>query len=111
MKLRSAGILLYRFHGDELQVLLVHPGGPFWVNKEDGAWSLPKGLYDDTEEPLDAAKREFREETGYDIAGDFVDLGEIKQPSKKLIHAWAVEGGLDANQISSNTFSMEWPKG
>ena len=110
MTVRSAGILLYKYVGDELRIMLVHPGGPFWVNKDEGSWSIPKGLYEEDENPLTAARREFNEETGYDIDGDFVDLGEIKQPSRKIVHAWAIEHDLSTADISSNTFSLEWPK-
>ena len=106
----SAGILLYKYVGRELQVLLVHPGGPFWKNKDEGAWSIPKGLHEGDENPLTTAKREFAEETGYEIDGKFIDLGEIRQPSRKVVHAWAIEHDLDAANISSNTFSLEWPK-
>ncbi|NTW06954.1 MAG: NUDIX domain-containing protein, partial [Syntrophaceae bacterium] len=87
MSVRSAGILLYRFNEGNLQVMLVHPGGPFWAKKDDGAWSIPKGIYEEGENPLDAAKREFKEETGQAVAGEFVDLGQVKQPSRKIVHA------------------------
>lgn len=110
MIVRSAGILLYRRSAAELQVMLVHPGGPFWANKDEGAWSIPKGVYEENEAPLTAAKREFREETGHEIEGEFLDLGEIRQPSRKIVHAWAVEHDFDTNNIVSNKFTMEWPK-
>lgn len=110
MSLHSGGILLYRLIGDELQVLLVHPGGPFWKRKDEGAWSIPKGLFEENESPLDAAKREFKEETGFDAAGSFIDLGSIKQSSKKIVHIWALERDIDETKIVSNMFSMEWPK-
>ena len=106
----SAGILLYRTRGDRLEVMLVHPGGPFWAGKDDGAWSIPKGLFEDKEEPLEAAKREFREETGFDVDGDLMALGEMRQPSGKIIHAWAVQGDVDVESVRSNTFTLEWPK-
>jgi predicted NUDIX family NTP pyrophosphohydrolase len=109
MTQHSAGILLYRYQDDTLEVLLVHPGGPLWKHKDLGAWSIPKGLFEVTEDALDAAKREFVEETGFEIDGAFLELGEIKQPSNKIVHAWAIEGNLDATRISSNSFTMEWP--
>lgn len=100
---------MYRLSDDGLEVFLVHPGGPFWAKKDDGAWSVPKGLFEDNENPLEAAKREFREETGFDISGDFMALTPLKQPSGKVVHAWTVEGNIDAASIKSNMFSMEWP--
>ena len=109
MSVRSAGILLYRFNEGNLQVMLVHPGGPFWAKKDDGAWSIPKGIYEEGENPLAAAKREFQEETGQEVDGDFIDLGELKQPSRKIVQAWALEHDLDTSRIISNTFSLEWP--
>ena len=105
----SAGILMFRRRNSTLQVFLVHPGGPFWRSKNVGAWSIPKGEYSEGEDPLDAAKREFREETGIEITGQFVSLGQIKQPSGKIITAWAMEGDCSPEEIRSNTFSMEWP--
>ncbi len=110
MSIHSAGILLYRYVADRLQVMLVHPGGPFWAGKDDGAWSIPKGLVEENEAPLDAAKREFCEETGFEIDGTFMPLGELKQPSRKIVHAWALEGDLDVTRVHSNTFTLEWPK-
>ena len=110
MRQRSAGILLYRYQGKELQVLLVHPGGPFWVNKDQGAWSIPKGLFETDEQPLVAARREFEEETGFSVEGDFIDLGEQKQPSGKMIHIFALEGDIDVSKLASNTFPLEWPR-
>jgi predicted NUDIX family NTP pyrophosphohydrolase len=107
---RSAGILLYRHGDDGLEVLLVHPGGPFFARKDDGAWSIPKGLCEDGEEPLDAARREFAEELGSACPdGDALELGEIRQKSGKRVLAWAVEGDLDADAITSNAFEIEWP--
>lgn len=110
MSQHSAGILLYRFHDDTLYVLLVHPGGPFWVGKDLGAWSIPKGLLEKDEAPLETAKREFAEETGFKVDGEFIELGKLKQPSGKIVHAWALEGNIDASQITSNTFTLEWPR-
>jgi predicted NUDIX family NTP pyrophosphohydrolase len=106
---RSAGILVYRVTAAGPEVFLVHPGGPFWAKKDAGAWSIPKGLCGEDEEPLVAAKRELREETGLAIDGAFVSLGDFKQPSGKVISAWAVEGDCDASCITSNPFTMEWP--
>src|ERR1700733_12402826 len=109
MPQKSAGILMYRSTGSELTILLVHPGGPFWAKKDDGAWSIPKGLYTPDENPLAAAKREFKEETGAPVDGPFPELGEFRQPSGKSIAAWAVEGEFDPHGLQSNTFTMEWP--
>jgi predicted NUDIX family NTP pyrophosphohydrolase len=107
---RSAGILLHRRGNDGLEVLLVHPGGPFFARKDDGAWSIPKGVYSDGEEPLAAARREFAEELGSPCPdGAARELGEIRQKSGKRVLAWAVEGDLDADSITSNTFELEWP--
>jgi predicted NUDIX family NTP pyrophosphohydrolase len=111
MPKRSAGILLFRRIGPEPEVLLVHPGGPFWKNKDDGAWSIPKGEYDQDEDPLAAAKRELEEETGLSPSRDFISLGEVRQSGGKTVTAWAVEGSCDAANIRSNTFSMPWPPG
>lgn len=110
MTVRSAGILLYKYTDAKLQLLLVHPGGPFWVNRDEGAWSIPKGEYEENEDPLGAAQREFKEETGYEIDGHFIDLGEIRQPSRKIVHTWAIERDLDTARITSNLFSLEWPR-
>jgi predicted NUDIX family NTP pyrophosphohydrolase len=110
MPSRSAGILLHRRRGDELEVLLVHPGGPFWSRRDAGAWSIPKGEYGPDEDPLRAARREFEEELGAPPPdGPARDLGEIRQRGGKLVRAWALEGELDASAISSNTFELEWP--
>jgi predicted NUDIX family NTP pyrophosphohydrolase len=107
---RSAGILLYRLSGDAPEVLLVHPGGPFWARKDEGAWSIPKGEYGDGEDPRACALREFEEETGTALASnDLVDLGSVKQKGGKTVTAWAAEGDLDAEAVRSNTFTMEWP--
>jgi predicted NUDIX family NTP pyrophosphohydrolase len=99
---------MYRFTGSEPGVLLVHPGGPFWAQKDAGAWSIPKGEFED-EDPLTAARREFLEETGSAVEGEFVALAPVTQKSGKTIQAWAVEGDLDPLTIRSNTFEMEWP--
>lgn len=99
---------MYRFTGSEPGVLLVHPGGPFWAQKDAGAWSIPKGEFED-EDPLTAARREFLEETGSAVEGEFVALAPVTQKSGKTIQAWAVEGDLDPLMIRSNTFEMEWP--
>jgi len=106
---QSAGILLYRKIDGLLQVFLVHPGGPFFKNKDDGSWSIPKGEFWNDEEALTAAKREFEEETGQLVAGDFIELGTIRQKSGKIVHAWAVEGDIDHETIISNTCEIEWP--
>jgi predicted NUDIX family NTP pyrophosphohydrolase len=105
----SAGILLFRRRPPELEVMLVHPGGPFWAKKDLAAWSIPKGLADEGEDLLAAAKREFLEETGMAVDGEFLDLGTHKQPSGKTIAAWACEGDFDPATLKSNTFSLEWP--
>jgi predicted NUDIX family NTP pyrophosphohydrolase len=109
MPKQSAGILLYRKINQQLQIFLVHPGGPFFKNKDAGAWSIPKGEFLEDENPLAAAKREFQEETGQAIEGDFVLLKPVTIKSGKIIHAWAIEGDIDHNTIFSNTFEMEWP--
>jgi predicted NUDIX family NTP pyrophosphohydrolase len=107
---RSAGILLYRELDGELQVLLVHPGGPYWVRRDEGAWSIPKGEYDDREDPLAAARREFEEELGTPAPQATVhDLGEIRQKSGKRVTAFGLRGDLDAATITSNTTQIEWP--
>jgi predicted NUDIX family NTP pyrophosphohydrolase len=107
---RSAGILLYRPATVDLEVLLVHPGGPFWTNKDAGAWSIPKGEYEPDEDPFAAARREFEEELGSAPPdGEPFELGEIRQKSGKLVRAWALEGDLDATAAYSNTFTTEWP--
>jgi predicted NUDIX family NTP pyrophosphohydrolase len=108
MERKSAGLLMYRRRDRHVEVLLIHPGGPFWATKDDGAWSIPKGEFTN-EEPLEAAKREFREETGFSVDGDFQSLAPIKQAGGKTVHAWAVAGDCDADAIRSNTFTMEWP--
>jgi predicted NUDIX family NTP pyrophosphohydrolase len=105
----SAGIVLYRKREKGIEVLLVHPGGPFWAKKDAGAWSIPKGEYLEGEDPRAVAKREFHEEIGAELSGHWVELPPVKQPSGKIIRAWAVEGDIDAASVRSNTFSMEWP--
>lgn len=105
----SAGLLVYRKRQGTLEVLLAHPGGPFWANRDSGAWSIPKGEVDAPEPPLDAARREFHEETGFTVSGNFTALRLLRQPGGKVVHAWAVEGDCDAAQMRSNTFRMEWP--
>jgi predicted NUDIX family NTP pyrophosphohydrolase len=106
---RSAGILVYRQRAGELEVFLVHPGGPYWAKKELGAWTVPKGEYTEEEKPLDAAIREFREETGFDLEGEFVELGTITQASGKVVSAWACVGDVDAEKLTSNSCEIEWP--
>ncbi len=105
---KSAGILLYRRHGGGVEVLLAHPGGPFWTRKDEQAWSIPKGEFE-AEEPLEAAKRELTEETGAIVSGQVLPLAPIKQPSGKMVHAFAVEQDFDLGAFRSNTFSIEWP--
>jgi predicted NUDIX family NTP pyrophosphohydrolase len=105
----SAGVVLYRIRERELQVFLVHPGGPFWKNKDEGAWSIPKGEYTEEEDAFEVAKREFLEETGFEVQGEFRELNMLRQPSGKRIRAWALQGDCDADVITSNSFSMEWP--
>jgi predicted NUDIX family NTP pyrophosphohydrolase len=105
----SAGILLYRGHGPDLEVLLVHPGGPLWARKDAGAWSVPKGELGDDEEPLAAACRELAEETGLTLAGPFHALTPIRQRGGKLVHAWACRADVDPATLRSNTFEIEWP--
>ena len=109
MSKKSAGILLYRFKKKNLEIFLAHPGGPFWKNKDAGAWSIPKGEFDDNEEPLDAAIREMKEETGLTLKGNFIELTPVKQKSGKLVYAWALEHNIDPSEIKSNEFEMEWP--
>lgn len=106
---RSAGVLMYRRRGDEIEVFLVHPGGPFWAAKDHGVWTIPKGEYEAGEKPLEAAQREFHEETGFTVSGDFVELGTVRQKSGKTVTAWAVESDCDATQLKSNTCEIEWP--
>jgi predicted NUDIX family NTP pyrophosphohydrolase len=110
MAKRSAGILMYRGSGSALEILLVHPGGPFWAKKDAGAWSIPKGEYEQGEDSLAVAKREFAEELGSPAPqGEYLDLGELVQPSRKVITVFAVEGEFDPASLASNYFEMEWP--
>jgi len=115
MPKKSAGILWYHVKNDVLQVFLVHPGGPFWRNKNAGTWSIPKGEFQEGEDPLQAAKREMQEETGIDpdIEGlrssEFLQLSPVRQKSGKIIYAWAAQGDFDTSQLTSNTFELEWP--
>ncbi|MGI6295576.1 MAG: NUDIX domain-containing protein [Armatimonadota bacterium] len=111
MAKQSAGLLVYRFYEGRLQVLLVHPGGPFWRHKDAGAWSIPKGEYEPDEDPFAAAVREFTEETGQTPSGRFIPLTPIRQAGGKIVRAWAFEGDFDPSQLKSNTFSMQWPPG
>src|SRR5579875_2593265 len=109
MPKRSAGLLMYRVRNKLVEVFLVHPGGPFWVNKDKGAWTIPKGQFNDGEQALDAAKREFQEETGFVPHGDFVELGTIRQLSGKLVEGWAFEGDCDPSALRSITCEIEGP--
>jgi len=106
---KSAGILLYRYKNKKLEVFLVHPGGPFWKGKESGAWTIPKGEFDEKEDALEAAIREFEEETGVRLTGPFLELNPIKQKSGKWVFAWSKEFDMDPSAIVSNTFKIEWP--
>ncbi len=107
----SAGLLLYRRAPGRLEVFLAHPGGPFWQNRDAGAWTIPKGVAEEGEDTLAAACREFEEETGVLPIGPFLPLGSIRQKAGKLVHAWAWEGDADPDQITSNTMQAEWPRG
>jgi len=109
MAKRSAGLILYRYRDGRLQVFLVHPGGPVWARRDEGAWSIPKGEIDDGEDPLATARREFLEETGVTPSGDFQPLEPVRQKGGKMVQAWAFAGDCDPERIKSNTFSMEWP--
>lgn len=109
MPKHSAGLLMYRRGGGVLEVFLAHPGGPFWAKKDLGAWSLPKGEFTPEEDALAAARREFTEETGFPAEGEFIPLTPLKQPSGKLIEAWAFQGDCDPGTVKSNTFTREWP--
>lgn len=106
---QSAGIVAYRMRSKVPELFLVHPGGPFWARKDDGAWSIPKGEFAEGEEKLQAARREFAEKTGLALEGTFAELAPVKQPGGKVIHSWAIEQELDASLVRSNLFSMEWP--
>jgi predicted NUDIX family NTP pyrophosphohydrolase len=109
MPKRSAGLLMYRCREEGVEVLLVHPGGPFWAKKDLGAWSIPKGQYTPEEDPLAAARREFEEETGFPSEGKFLELQEVVQKGGKHVKAWGFEGDCDPEALKSNTFTMEWP--
>jgi predicted NUDIX family NTP pyrophosphohydrolase len=109
MVAHSAGLLLYRRGSSGLEVFLIHPGGPYWARKDEGAWSIPKGLVDPAEDQLGAAKREFKEETGFDIDGRFLELGTFRQPGGKRLSIWAIEGDCDPEHLVSNQFTMIWP--
>lgn len=106
---KSAGLLLFKKSKEGLLYFLVHPGGPFWKNKDLGSWSIPKGEMSDDEDALERAKIEFQEETGQEIAGEFIPLSAIQQKGGKIVYAWAVEGDVDLSSLSSNTFDLEWP--
>ena len=105
----SAGLLVYRIRDRNLEVFLIHPGGPFWEKKDTKAWSVPKGEVDPEEDPLQAARREFLEETGFEAPGPFVKLNSVKQSSQKTVEAWAMQGDYDPTKLQSNLFEMEWP--
>src|SRR5690349_9023627 len=109
MPKESAGLLIYRRHGEQREYLLVHPGGPLWKNKDAGAWTIPKGEIQPGEDPLAAAQRETREELGLCPTGEFIPLAPIKQKAGKIVRAWAVHADLDTAQFKSNTFQIEWP--
>src|SRR5262245_23640372 len=111
MPKQSAGLLMYRIQGAALQVLLVHPGGPFWAKKDEGVWSIPKGALDGAEDPQAAARREFEEETGLDAPGPFIDLGQITQKSGKIVHCWAFRGDREPTNVGGGLVRMEWPRG
>ena len=106
---RSAGILMYKHRADELLVLLAHPGGPYWAKRDLGSWSIPKGEYDEDEDALTAAVREFQEETGGQVQGPFLSLGEVAQSNRKTVSAWAAEGDFDPKTLKSNLCEIEWP--
>ena len=109
MPRQSAGLLMYRLRDRRIEIFLVHPGGPFWAKKDLGAWSIPKGEYAESENPLDAARREFTEETGFAAEGNFVDLGTVKQAGGKIVSVWAVEDDCDPAKLRSNMCMIEWP--
>lgn len=106
---KSAGILIFKKRAHELYFFLVHPGGPFWKNKDEGAWSISKGEYEEGEDPLKAAQREFKEETGIEVKGNFIELQPVKQKSGKTVFTWATEMDIDPSRLISNTFPLEWP--
>src|SRR4051794_21057651 len=109
MPKQSAGLLIHRRRKDQLEVFLVHPGGPFWQNKDAGAWSIPKGEFEANEDPLSVAQRELAEETGLKVEGPFTPLTPVKQRGGKIVHAWAVAADFELDHLESNTFSIEWP--
>ncbi|HXS55349.1 MAG TPA: NUDIX domain-containing protein [Hanamia sp.] len=112
MPKKSAGILWYRFQNNQVEVFLVHPGGPFWAKKDQGTWSIPKGEFEESEDPLSAAKREMHEETGIDVnlhPSEYSELDPVRQKSGKVVFAWAAQGDFDPSSIDSNSFEMEWP--
>jgi predicted NUDIX family NTP pyrophosphohydrolase len=112
MPKKSAGILWYRFQNNHLEVFLVHPGGPFWAKKDPGTWSIPKGEFEESEDPLSAAKREMQEETGIDAnlyASEYIELDPVRQKSGKVVFAWTARGNFDQSAIQSNSFELEWP--
>lgn len=109
MQKTSAGILLFRFVNQHSEILLFHPGGPYWAKKDKGVWSIPKGLLKENEEPIQAAERELKEETGIDIKGDLIQLKPIKQKNNKIVFAWALEQDFNPTDMKSNFFEMEWP--
>jgi len=111
MPKQSAGLLIYRRRDAHIEVFLVHPGGPFWQNKDLGAWSIPKGEFTPDEDPLAVAQRELREETGLSVDGPFVELEPIRQRGGKIVHAWIVKADFDSGDVKSNTFLLEWPRG
>jgi len=106
---QSAGLLMYRGAGTAHEVFLVHPGGPYWAGKNEGSWTMPKGEYEEGEEPLAAARREFQEETSFPTSEHFIDLGSVRQKSGKVVFAWAFEGDCDPDKLVSNTCEVEWP--
>jgi len=110
MSEQSAGILLFRFKRKKLEILLAHPGGPFFENKDEGVWSIAKGLCEGNESLLETARREFEEETGFTVDGNFIGLGQLRMKSGKIVHVWALEHDIDATKMVSNSFAMEWPR-
>ena len=106
---QSAGLLMFRRTRSEIEVFLVHPGGPYWAKKNEGSWTLPKGVFETGESPLQAAQREFREETGFDVDEPFFELGYVRQNGGKIVHAWAFQGNCDPIKLTSNTCEIEWP--
>lgn len=109
MSKKSAGILFFREASGHLEVFLVHPGGPLWAKKDEGSWSIPKGEFEEGEDPLTAARREVAEETGFTAAGELIPLAQLRQPGGKIVYAWAMKRDFDPERLKSNTFSMEWP--